>query len=57
MIELIRTIVDRGTRRRRLIIEAVLSKNKDKQLNLTSAACRQALAREIAEELEKVDKA
>jgi len=57
VIELIRTIVDRGTRRRRLIIEAVLSKNKDKQLNLTSAACRQALAREIAEELEKVDKA
>ena len=57
MIELIRTIVDRGARRRRFIIEAVLNKNKDRQLNLSSSACRQTLAREIAEELGKVDKA
>jgi hypothetical protein len=39
------------------LIQTILEKNKDRQLNLSSATCRWALAREIAEELGKVDKA
>jgi hypothetical protein len=39
------------------LIQTILEKNKDRQLNLSSATCRQTLAREIAKELEKVAKA
>lgn len=39
------------------LIQTILEKNKDRQLNLSSAICRQTLAREIAKELEKVAKA
>jgi hypothetical protein len=35
------------------LIQTILEKNKDRQLNLSSATCRQTLAREIAKELEK----
>jgi hypothetical protein len=39
------------------VIQAVLERNKYKQLNLSSKACRQILAKQIADELEKLAKA
>jgi len=39
------------------LIQTILEKNKDKQLNLSSMACRRILAKEIADELGKIDKA